>query len=193
MFSWAKPGDMLVTKLFRGEPCHVDALLDGWDDVRASVVPLPGHTLGHTGFLTADGVLFTGDALYLQDIWERHRLPYAIDPGQVAESLERIRATEFDWLVPAHGRPVPRDEAERHLDFHLGQIREIQELLVEGLRTERTTEEAIALVSEARGLGDNAAQYWLAVTTVKGFLGNLLERGEIEFFVRDHAGWWRTL
>lgn len=192
MFSWAKPSDLLVTKLFRGEPCRVDALLDGWDDPRATVVPLPGHTLGHTGFLTADRVLFTGDALYLEDIWEQHRLPYAIDPAHVADSLERIRATEFDWLVPAHGRPVPRDEAEHHLDFHLSQLREIEELLVDGLRTGLTTEEAIALVSEARGLGDNSAQYWLAVTTVKGFLGDLLGRGEIEFFVRDHAGWWKT-
>ena len=193
MFSWAKPGDLLVTKLFRGEPCTVDGLIEDWEDPRATAVPLPGHTLGHTGFLTADGVLFTGDALYLEGIWERHRLPYAIDPAHVAASLERIRSTDFEWLVPGHGWPVPRDEAERHIDFHLSQLREIEHLLVEGLRQERTTEEAIALVSEARGLGDNAAQYWLAVTTVKGFLGELLGREEIEFFVRDHAGWWRTL
>ena len=192
MFSWAKPGDMLVTKLFRGEPCAVDALLEDWDDPRATAVALPGHTLGHTGFLTADGVLFTGDALYLEGIWERHRLPYAIDPAHVAASLERIRSTEFDWLVPGHGWPVPRDVAEHHIDFHLAQLRDIEDLLVEGLRVERTTEDAIALVSAARGLGDNAAQYWLAVTTVKGFLGDLLGRGEIEFFVRDHAGWWKT-
>ena len=31
------------------------------------------------------------------------------------------------------------------------------------------------------------------VATVKGYLGELLNRGQIEFFVRDHAGWWRTL
>ena len=37
------------------------------------------------------------------------------------------------------------------------------------------------------------AQYWLAVTTVKGFLGDLIARGALEFFVRDHAGWWRTV
>jgi glyoxylase-like metal-dependent hydrolase (beta-lactamase superfamily II) len=192
MFSWAKPSDMLVTKLFRGDPCEVDAYLETWDDPRAVAVPLPGHTLGHTGVLTSDGVLFSGDALYLEDLWERHALPYAIDPAMVAASLARIRELDFEWLVPAHGRPVTRTEADRHIDFHLAQIRDIEEFLRSALRTPRTTEEAIALVSAERGLSDNPAQYWLAVTTVKGYLGGLLGRGEIEFYVSDHAGWWHA-
>lgn len=193
MFSWAKPGDHFVTKLFQGTPCPVDALIEDWSDERAAPVSLPGHTLGHTGFITPDGVFFTGDALYESEIWERHKLPYAIDPALVGSSLEHIKTLEFDWLVPAHGRVVDREEAERHIDFHLGEIQAISEFLAEQLKTERTTEEAIALISANRGLSDNAAQYWLAVTTVKGFLGDLLAKGQIEFFVRDHAGWWRTL
>jgi glyoxylase-like metal-dependent hydrolase (beta-lactamase superfamily II) len=193
MFSWAKPGDLLVTRLFRGDPCTVDSYLEDFVDERATAVHLPGHTLGHTGFMTADRVLFTGDALYEEELWKRHPLPYCIDPTMVAESLRTIETLEFDWLVPAHGRPLPREEAERHIEHHLGEIAQIEELIVEGLRAEKTTEEAIAMVSAERGLGDNPAQYWLAVTTVKGFLGNLLGRGEIEFFVRDHAGWWHTL
>ena len=155
-------------------------------------VPLPGHTLGHHGFLTHHRVLFTGDGLYQEQIWDRHRLPYAIDPTLVIDSLHQMRELDFDWLVPGHGVACDRDEAERHISYHLAQIREIEEFIVDALATERTTEEAIALVSELRGLSDNAAQYWLAVTTVKGFLGDLLARGELEFFVRDHAGWWRT-
>ena len=49
MFSWAKPGDILVSKLFKGTPCRVDALVEQWRDKRATPVKLPGHTLGHTG------------------------------------------------------------------------------------------------------------------------------------------------
>lgn len=193
MFSWAKPGDFLTTKLFRGVPCPVDAYLEDWDDDRATVLELPGHTLGHRGFLTRDRVLFTGDALYQRQLWERHPLPYAIDPGMVVSSLERIRAADCDWIVPGHGYPVPREDAEEHIDHHLEQVRSIEELVLDRLRAEHTTEQAIALVAEARGLSDNPAAYWLAVATVKGFLGELLNRGELEFFVREHAGWWRTV
>jgi glyoxylase-like metal-dependent hydrolase (beta-lactamase superfamily II) len=149
--------------------------------------------VGHFGLLTHDGVLFTGDALYPESLWEQHPLPYAIDPGMVADSLERIRATECEWIVPAHARPSRREDAETDIDFHLQQLREIEELLLDRLTAEHTTEQAIALVSAERGLAENPAAYWLAVTTVKGYLGGLLDRGLVEFFVREHAGWWRTL
>jgi glyoxylase-like metal-dependent hydrolase (beta-lactamase superfamily II) len=192
MFSWAKPSDLMVTKLFVGTPCKVDALFEDWRDRRATPVALPGHTLGHTGLLTADGVLFTGDALYEESLWARHPLPYAIDPDLVASSLETIRNLEFDWLVPGHGELIDRKRTMSDIDFHLGQIAEIEEMLLEALEKPHTTEAAVALVSEQRGLSDNAAQYWLAVTTVKGYLGDLLGRKLLEFSVENHAGVWRT-
>ena len=192
MFSWAKPGDVLTTKLFRGLPCPVDRSVEEWDDPRATPIPLPGHTLGHHGFLTRDDVLFTGDALYQRELWKEHPLPYLIEPSKVASSLERIRATEFSWLVPGHGFPVEREAADEHLDFHLGQLAEIRELIVARLAKPHTTEAAIAMVSAERGLREAPAAYWLAVSTVKGFLGELLDEGVLEFFVRGHAGWWQT-
>lgn len=193
MFSWAKPGDKMTTKLFRGIGCRVDAHLEEFADERAKPIALPGHTLGHHGFLTRDGVLFTGDALYQPELWQKHPLPYAIDPAMVVASLERIAAVPCEWVVPAHGRPVQREDAEHQLAYHVEQVYEVQDLLRDGLRDGRTTEQAVAFISEERGLMSNPASYWLAVTTVKGFLGELLDRGEIEFEVRDHAGWWRTV
>ena len=193
MFSWAKPGDLFVTKLFRGEGCAVDGYLDTWTHPHVMPVPLPGHTLGHTGYLTDDGVLFSGDALYLEELWERHPLPYAIDADLVAASLETVRSLEFEWLVPGHGRAVEAAEVGHHIDFHIGQIRTIEEFIVDRLATARTTEEIIADVSRERHIVENPAQYWLAVTTVKGFLGGLLERGRIEFIVREHVGYWQAV
>jgi glyoxylase-like metal-dependent hydrolase (beta-lactamase superfamily II) len=193
MFSWAKPGDLLVTKLFQGTPCGVDGLLELWDDPRAEAVHLPGHTLGHTGILTRDGVLFSGDALYRETLWRRHPLPYAIDPDMVAASLDRIASLEFSWLVPGHGEPARREDALHDIAFHKEQIASIEARLVELLAKPHSTEEAIAAVSVERGLGDSPAQYWLAVTTVKGYLGDLLARGVIEFYVYDHAGYWHSL
>jgi len=192
MFSWAKPGDLLVTKLFKGTPCRVDAEVEKWRDPRATPVRLPGHTLGHTGFLTADKVVFSGDALYLEALWSRHPLPYCIDPDMVAESLRTLRGLDFEWLVPGHGELVDRTTAEKDIEFHLSQIEQIEQLILERLRKPHTTEEAIAMVSEVRGLSDNPAQYWLAVTTVKGFLGGLMGKGQLEFSVENHAGVWRT-
>lgn len=54
----------------------------------------------------------------------------------------------------------------------------------------RTTEQTIAEVSRHVGLSESPAQYWLAVTTVKGYLSDLLREGLITFSVREHAGSW---
>ncbi|MEA5075272.1 MAG: MBL fold metallo-hydrolase [Coriobacteriia bacterium] len=193
MFSWAKPSDKMTTRLFRGIGCAVDAHIEDLDDPRVTAIPLPGHTLGHHGVLTADGVFFTGDALYLRELWEQHPLPYAIDPGMVVASLERIRGVECEWVVPAHGRPVRRDEALEHIDFHIAQVYRTAELLLHGLRDGLTTEGAVAFISRELGLPENQAVYWLAVTDVKGYLGELLDRGLVEFSVRDHVGWWQAI
>ena len=193
MFSWARPSDEMVTKLFRGEGCKVDGYADEWRGHGIDPIPLPGHTLGHTGYLTADGVLFTGDAVYEMPIWSRHRLPYAIDPGLVRSSLSLIEGLDFAWMVPGHGVAVDRDEALEHIAYHRDQMDVMSERLHEMIAEPLTTEQAIAGLSKVAGLSDNSAQYWLAVTTVKGYLSDLLRQGRAEFFVREHAGWWHAL
>jgi hypothetical protein len=95
--------------------------------------------------------------------------------------------------VPGHGEPARRVDALRDIAFHKEEIAGIEARIVELLEKPQSTEEAIAAVSAERGLGDNSAQYWLAVTTVKGYLGDLLARGVIEFYVHDHAGYWHSL
>lgn len=167
----------MVTKLSRGEACKVDAYVDEWRGFGIDAVPLPGHTLGHTGYLTADGVLFTGDWVYETPIWARHRLPYAIDPGLVLSLLSVIEGLGFEWLVPGHGVAVDREEALEHIAYHRERMDEMSERLHAMLREPLTTEQAVAAMSELAGLSDNPAQYWLAVTTVKGYLSDLLSKG----------------
>ena len=193
MFSWARPTDEMVTKLFRGEGAKVDGYADEWSGGGIDVIPLPGHTLGHSGYLTSDGVLFTGDALYQRALWKRHPLPYAIDPGLVDSSLAVIESLPFEWLVPGHGVPALREDALLDIANHRERMHDISRRLLAHLAEPLTTEQAIAALSRDAGLHDNSAGYWLAVTTVKGYLSDLVREGAAEFFVRDHAGWWHAL
>ncbi len=193
MFSWAKPSDEMVTKLFRGEGCQVDEYVDRWHDDEIQTIPLSGHTLGHTGFLTEDGVLFTGDALYVRDLWDKHPLPYAIDVALVRVSLGLIESLQADWIVPGHGELVRGDAVVGHVRHHLARLDAISDALLDILREPSTTEDAIAGLCATLGLLESPAQYWLAVTTVKAFLADLLQQEVAEFFVADHRGYWRAL
>lgn len=192
MFSWAKPSDEMVTKLFRGEGCRVDAFADEWRGKTVQPVPLTGHTLGHTGYLTPDGVLFTGDAVYMRDLWARHPLPYAIDVGLVRSSLALVETLAPDWVVPGHGEPARGKDVAAQVRHHLGRVDVIEATLLGMLSEPHTTEDAIAGLCEHLAIVQNPAQYWLAVTTVKAFLSELLAQNAAEFYVEGHRGYWRV-
>jgi glyoxylase-like metal-dependent hydrolase (beta-lactamase superfamily II) len=69
-------------------------------------MPLPGHTRGSAGFLVDDEALFSGDSLY----WSRTRKRLSAFPDatwyswrEQADSLERLAAFRFAWVLPGHG------------------------------------------------------------------------------------------
>jgi glyoxylase-like metal-dependent hydrolase (beta-lactamase superfamily II) len=111
MFNWARPPVEMTTKVFLGEPCKVDRYTEEYQ-FEGDIAPLllSGHTMGHTGFL-CNGVLFAGDALYPKATWERHKLPYSIDVELTRRSLDVIKKTTFDWLVPSHSAVMSKEES----------------------------------------------------------------------------------
>ena len=67
------------------------------------VIPTPGHTAGATAFLWDTGqhrLLFTGDSIYLDGGEWVGALLDSSDRQAYVESLELLRETEFDVLVP---------------------------------------------------------------------------------------------
>jgi glyoxylase-like metal-dependent hydrolase (beta-lactamase superfamily II)/ferredoxin len=83
-------------------------------------IPTPGHTIGHCVLLFQDRFLFTGDHLD----WDRdeHHLAASEDYcwyswQQQAESMERLTAYRFEWVLPGHGQRVhlPEDEMREQI------------------------------------------------------------------------------
>lgn len=88
----------------------VERTLLGREPIRLAAdllaIPVPGHTRGSVAYLYRDSFLFTGDHLYWDS--ERSRL----DAGrsvcwyswsEQTESMERLLAHRFEWVLPGHG------------------------------------------------------------------------------------------
>jgi len=76
-----------------------------------TIIPVPGHTKGHTVLLYDHRVLFTGDHL----AWsERLQQLYAFRDAcwysweVLLESMKRLRHP-FEWILPGHGRRYHAD------------------------------------------------------------------------------------
>jgi glyoxylase-like metal-dependent hydrolase (beta-lactamase superfamily II)/ferredoxin len=102
-----------------------EVVLDGEEPVELApdflAIPTPGHTRGHCVLLFRQRVLFTGDHLD----WDRHerRLDASHDYcwyswSRQRESMRRLAAVSFEWVLPGHGQRVrlPQDEMRRHME-----------------------------------------------------------------------------
>jgi glyoxylase-like metal-dependent hydrolase (beta-lactamase superfamily II)/ferredoxin len=101
-----------------------ERVIDGRDPVPLGrdflAIPTPGHTEGHAVLLYRQKVLFSGDHLW----WSRKRKRLWAsreacwhDWGAQTESMERLLAHRFEWILPGHGDRIrlPEEEMAREL------------------------------------------------------------------------------
>lgn len=96
----------------------VEIPLKGTDPVELApdltIIPVPGHTKGHTVLLYKNRFLFTGDHLAwsvrLHQLYAFHTLCWYSWPEQI-KSMEKLAAYDFEWVLPGHGRRHQADPA----------------------------------------------------------------------------------
>lgn len=78
------------------------------------IIPVPGHTKGHTVLLYNGKFLFSGDHL----AWSNHLQQLAAfrnycwySWSKLIESMEKLTNYRFQWVLPGHGRRYHADEA----------------------------------------------------------------------------------
>lgn len=94
----------------------IEMQLTGTDPIAISddllIIPVPGHTKGHTVLLYGQKYLFSGDHLAWSDqlnrlIAFRNACWYSWE--EVGRSMKRLSTYEFEWVLPGHGRRYHAD------------------------------------------------------------------------------------
>ena len=70
--------------------------------VSFGLVPLPGHTPGHTGVITPDNVLYVGDAVLTESVLHESKLPSTRNWSADLTSKERLRTMQHPKYILAH-------------------------------------------------------------------------------------------
>ncbi|MCC7087239.1 MAG: MBL fold metallo-hydrolase [Pirellulales bacterium] len=94
-------------------PVKVDALVDEGDvieigDLKLEVWHTPGHTDSQLSFRMGN-LLFSGDNIYRDGCVGAIDAHHGSDIPGFIESLQRIRASDVEWLLPSHG-PIFRKD-----------------------------------------------------------------------------------
>ena len=79
--------------------------------VRFGILQLPGHSAGHIGVVTPDGVAYVGDCLIDQQQIDSAKLPTSMFIAKDLDSKAALRATDYPAYILAH-KQVVTDRAE---------------------------------------------------------------------------------
>jgi glyoxylase-like metal-dependent hydrolase (beta-lactamase superfamily II) len=96
-------------------PVKVDALVDEGDvitigDLKLEVWHTPGHTDSQLSFRMGN-LLFSGDNIYRDGCVGAIDAHHGSDIPGFIKSLQRIRASDVEWLLPSHGPIFRKDDA----------------------------------------------------------------------------------
>ncbi|ASC69619.1 Hydroxyacylglutathione hydrolase [Halomicronema hongdechloris C2206] len=78
------------------------------------IIPVPGHTKGHTVLLYENRVLFSGDHLaWSPGLGHLHAFRRACwySWPELIQSMKKLAAYSFEWVLPGHGRRYHADRA----------------------------------------------------------------------------------
>jgi glyoxylase-like metal-dependent hydrolase (beta-lactamase superfamily II) len=97
-------------------PCRVDHPVKGGESFtvgerRFEVIYAPGHTIGSI-HIRLDDVLFVGDTVYADGGIGWLDVHWGSHPGDLVETLERMRAHLGSFVLPGHGSPYVLSDAQ---------------------------------------------------------------------------------
>jgi glyoxylase-like metal-dependent hydrolase (beta-lactamase superfamily II) len=195
-FAGAEPIQELSSPRFAPEPCDTDVTVTQGEiqvaGLAVQVVPLPGHTGSHTGYIV-DDVFFTGDILAGEAELAHAPISYAYSITQRLASLQKLRQFPCARYVLGHG-PVEKDISSL-IDHNIASITEVLNF-VRG----RLAGDAVEANELLRAVCDhldihirNVREYYLLYPTLHAFLSHLDNTGEVAPAIQDNRLVWHTL
>ncbi len=177
----AYPPRSLRSSFFRADPSKVEPLPE---DLPLEVVPLPGHTISHTGYLTPGGVLFSGDLFFSKEIVQKYFYPYHQSISLLRETLKSLEEIEFRIVVPSHGKPT--SDPSTDISFMMERVEEIEDRAIRALESGDTCDSLTIKLSDVFDLKLEGGFWHLFRSFVCSILEDLEEMGR----VREESGKW---
>ena len=102
-------------------------------NVRFELVELPGHTYGHIGVITPDGVCCLGDALLSEQMVKYSRMPYFANLELTLDSMKKIKTLDYPYFALAHCEIVTKGAIDSLVDLNLNHEFEILDAVYDAI------------------------------------------------------------
>lgn len=177
MLFTAWPLRVLRSRALMPHPSRVERIVDPGplrvENTEFQVYDLPGHSYGHAGLLTPDGVAFMGDSLMHEQMLRSYPFLYMVDITRQLETIDFIGSQNWPCLFLTHGGLVA--DLSLCLEENRSRIARIGDEILALLDPGRSLEEIVAAMADRYNLNLNSGQYYIVSATVSAFLSHLSE------------------
>ncbi len=124
------------------------------DGTLFKILPLPGHTINHIGFITPDDICCPGDALISPDYLANAKMPFMVDPATAVASMKVIRDLKCTALAPAHKKIIPAADIRHVAEMNIAKESSILECIcrVAKVTNDHSPEVLIPKIFEVLGI-----------------------------------------
>lgn len=193
MFGGADPLAEFRVPRFAPQPCAADVIVTEGElrlaGVTVQVVPLPGHTGSHTGYIV-NGTFFTGDTLAGEAELENTPFSYAYSITRQLQSLAKLRDYPCPYYVLGHGK-VER-EISVLIERSIAQIMDVLDFVKGHLATGcAEASDLLSVLCAHYGIGiRNVRQYYYWYPVLHSYLSHLSNSGQIRCKIEDNRLLW---
>lgn len=158
----------LRTSFFSAKGVNMESL----ENLSSSIssYELPGHSPGHTVFITQDGVVFTGDLVFQRNVMQKYGYLYLMDIGEQLDSLRKSKKIEGDFFLPSHGNLMNKDEFLKTIDENIEFIEKQIDLFHSILKTPANIDEITGKFLHVVNFKGNEGMYFLARSYVSAMV-----------------------
>ena len=179
----ANPPKSLRSDFFVSKQVDVKPLRD---DIPLKVIDLPGHTPFHVGYMTPDGVLFSGDLFFSREILRKYSYPYHTSITLLRETLRKFEKMRYEIVVPSHGEPT--DDPSKDISFMIEAIERFEKEILKVLKSPMLLEEIASEIARKFELKFPKGFWYL----FRSFVAAALEDLERSENIYEDSGIWRV-
>ena len=144
------------------------------------ILPLPGHSAGHLGFVTPDGAAYVGDCLISQSEIDGAKLPTSMFIARDLESKAYLKTTDYPVYILAHKEVVRREALEGLIDRNIGFIQSKRTELLEVLEDGMTFSEWIGAFCQRENVRThNELKFSIVERNFSNFVSWLTDSGAV--------------
>ena len=140
------------------------------------MLKLPGHSPGHTVFITPDEVVFLGDLVFGKDIIEKYKYIYIMDVDKHLNSLEKAKNLRGSFFVPSHGKMMNREEFLKTLEENIEFVKRQLDFFYNVLKTPLNIDEITGEFLTKINFTGNEGMYFLARSYVSAVVKYFYDR-----------------